>query len=48
MNVCTNVMLDRSSRLATYAGYVVLRARLRAFQSALAIADPHNFCPLSQ
>jgi hypothetical protein len=29
MSVCTNLGLDRSSRLAAYAGYVVLRARLR-------------------
>jgi hypothetical protein len=29
MSVCTNLGLDRSSHLAAYAGYVVLRARLR-------------------
>jgi hypothetical protein len=30
MSVCTNTGLDRSSRLAAYAEYVVLYARLRA------------------
>jgi hypothetical protein len=43
MSVCTTLGLDLSSRLAAYAGYVVLRARLRAQRAhkcALAIADP--------
>jgi hypothetical protein len=30
MSVCTNFGLDRSSRLAAYAGYVGLCARLRS------------------
>jgi hypothetical protein len=44
MSVCTNLGLNRSGRLAAYAGYVVLRARLRAHQCALAIADPLSSC----
>jgi hypothetical protein len=48
MSFYSNLGLDRSSRLASYAGYVVLRTRLRAHQCALAIGDPHIFCPLSQ
>jgi hypothetical protein len=43
MSVCANVGLDWSRRLAAYAGYVVLRARLRVqcvHQCALEIADP--------
>jgi hypothetical protein len=50
MSVCTNLGLDRSSRLAAYAGYVVLRARLRAHKCALAFADPpylHRIVPMS-
>jgi hypothetical protein len=31
MSVCTNLGPDRPSRLAAYAGYVVLRAHLRAY-----------------
>jgi hypothetical protein len=48
MSVCTNLVLDRSSHLAAYAGYVVLRAHLRAHKCALAIADPPIFIALSQ
>jgi hypothetical protein len=51
MSVCTNLGRDLPSRLAAYDGYVVLFARLRsqrAHQCAPAIADPRNFCPLSQ
>jgi hypothetical protein len=51
MSVCTNLCPDRPSRLAAYAGCVILRARFRAqraHQYAIAIADPHNCCPLSQ
>jgi hypothetical protein len=43
MSVCFNLGLDRPGPLAIYAGYVVLRACLRAkraHQCALAIADP--------
>jgi hypothetical protein len=40
MNVCTNLGPDPLCRLAAYAGCVMLRA--------LAIADSHNFFPLSQ
>jgi hypothetical protein len=50
MSVCTNLGLDRSCSLAAYAGYVVLRARLRAHICALAIADPpylHRIVPMS-
>jgi hypothetical protein len=50
MSVSTNLGLDRSSRLAAYAGYVVLRARLRPHQCALVIADPpylHRIVPMS-
>jgi hypothetical protein len=36
MSVCINLGPDRSCRLAAYAGYVVLRARLPAHQCALA------------
>jgi hypothetical protein len=46
MSVCSNLGLDRPGSLAVYAGYVVLRAHLRALrahQRALAIADPHIF-----
>jgi hypothetical protein len=46
MSVCSNLWFDRSSRLAAYAGYVVLLARLRAqraHQCALAIAEPLIF-----
>jgi hypothetical protein len=46
MSVCSNLRFDRSSRLAAYAGYVVLRARLRAqhaHQCKLGIADHHIF-----
>jgi hypothetical protein len=41
MSVCTNLGLDRSSRLAAYADYV-------AHQCALAIADHPIFIALSQ
>jgi hypothetical protein len=46
MNVCANLGTDRPSRLSAYAGYVVLRAHLRALRAnecALAIADPPIF-----
>jgi hypothetical protein len=39
MSVCTNLGLDRSSRLAAYAGYVVLRARLCAVRAYMRIRD---------
>jgi hypothetical protein len=39
MSVCTNLGLDQSSRLGANAGYVVLRAHLRAHECALAIAN---------
>jgi hypothetical protein len=35
MSVCTNLGLDRSSHLAAYAGYVVLRARINAHSRSL-------------
>jgi hypothetical protein len=43
MSFCTNLGFNRSSRLAAYAGYVVLRTRLSAqgaYKYALAIANP--------
>jgi hypothetical protein len=46
MSVYTDLGLDWSSRLVAYAGYVVLRTRLRAqraHQCAPAIADPPIF-----
>jgi hypothetical protein len=49
MSVCTNLGPDPLSRLAAYAGCLMLRARLRAqrtHQCALAIADSHNFFPI--
>jgi hypothetical protein len=45
MSVCTNLGLDQSSRLGANAGYVMLRARLRAqrvHECALAIANEHG------
>jgi hypothetical protein len=50
MSACSNLGRDLPSRLAAYAGCVMLRARFRAqrtHQCALAIADSHNFahCP---
>jgi hypothetical protein len=42
MSVCTNLVLDHSSRLSANAGYVVLRARLRPHEYALAIANEHE------
>jgi hypothetical protein len=43
MSVCTNLGLDMPSRLAVYAGYVVLRTCLRTHQCALGIADTPIF-----
>jgi hypothetical protein len=50
---CSNECLYQfgPSRLAAYAGCVMLWTRLRAqrsHQCALATADPHSFCPLFQ
>jgi hypothetical protein len=44
MSVSANLGFDRSSRLAAYAGYVVLRAH----QCTLVIADPPIFIADSQ
>jgi hypothetical protein len=38
MSVCSNLGLDRPFRLAVYAGYVVLRAHLRALRAFARIA----------
>jgi hypothetical protein len=48
MSFCTNLGFNRSSPSGANAGYVVLCACLRAHQCSLAIADHHNFFPLSQ
>jgi hypothetical protein len=46
MSVWTKLGLDQYSRLGANAGYVVLRARLRAqraHESALALANGHKY-----
>jgi hypothetical protein len=45
MSVCTNLGLDRSSRLAAYAGYAVLRARSHTYPLSSSHCPNEYFWP---